>query len=133
MTDDLIPEEREQEYNDLLAVLRNASQRRVLITASEQTQIRTRVQARLAQATSASSFPNEVAFTQKGQSVPNTPMAHRRKLTRFVSNLLVALVVIGISSGLIRPQTVLPSPPQSVERALALRLRLVAWRRQCAC
>ena len=99
MTDDLVPEEREKEYNDLLAVLRHSSQKRVPITASEQTQIMVRVQERLAQATSASSLPNEVAFTQKGQFVPDTPLAQRRKRTRFVSNLLVALVVIGIIVG----------------------------------
>ncbi len=99
MSDDLLAEEQEQEDHKLLAVLQSSSHRRVPITAREQTQIIARVRERLAQATSASSLPNVVALTEKSQFVPNTPMAHARKRTQFVSNLLAALVVIGIILG----------------------------------
>src|SRR6266568_1890707 len=99
MSDDLLAEEQEQEDHKLLAVLQPSSHRRVPITAREQTQIIARVRERLAQATSGSSLPNVVALTEKSQFVPNTPMAHARKRTQFVSNLLAALVVIGIILG----------------------------------
>ncbi len=38
MHDDLVPEEREQAYNQLLALLRSSSQKRVPIEATEQAQ-----------------------------------------------------------------------------------------------
>ena len=54
MRNDLVPEEGEQEYSQLLAVLRSSTQKRVPIAASEQAQIIARVRERLALAAPAS-------------------------------------------------------------------------------
>jgi hypothetical protein len=100
MSDDLVPEEGKQEYHQLLAVLRSSSQRSVPITAGEQTQIITRVQERLTRATSASTLPDDVGvLSPRRWFTPHTPTRQARKSTRFVTDLLAGLVVIGLILG----------------------------------
>jgi hypothetical protein len=99
MSDDLVPEEGEQEYRQLLAMLRSSSHRRVPIAAREQAQIVTQVRERLARATSTSTLPDVGAFTPRSQFVPHLPPRQARTSTRFVNNLLAALVLIGLILG----------------------------------
>lgn len=99
MRDDLVPEEKAQEYHRLLTAFRSASPRRVSITAEEQMQILARVRERLAQATSTSTLPDVSTVVPQRPFVAHIPMTHARKSTRFVSNLLVAVVVVGLILG----------------------------------
>ncbi|WP_201375552.1 hypothetical protein [Ktedonobacter robiniae] len=99
MSDDLVPEERAQEYHQLLAAFRSSSQSRASITAGEQMQILARVRERLAQATSAPTLPDVGAFTPQSPFVSHIPTRHARTSTRFVSNLLAAVVVVGLILG----------------------------------
>jgi hypothetical protein len=98
MFDDLLPEEQEQAYNQLLAALRSAAHRQEPITAEEQSQIVTRVRGRLAQETS-SSLPGAAAFTHKSQPAPAILAAQTHKPRRVVYGLLVAVVIIGLIAG----------------------------------
>ncbi|EFH89598.1 hypothetical protein Krac_11163 [Ktedonobacter racemifer DSM 44963] len=99
MNDDLVPEERAEEYHQLLTAFRSSSQRRVPITAGEQIQILARVRERLAQATSASTLSDVSTFTPQSPFVVHMPTKHVRKSMRFASNLLVAVVVVGLILG----------------------------------
>lgn len=99
MSDDLVPEEEKQEYNPLLTILRSSSQRRVPIVAREQAQIIAQVRERLAQTMSAPSLSNVGSFTQQRKFGLHTPTRPASKSTRLVTNLLVALVVIGLIIG----------------------------------
>lgn len=98
MFDDLIPEEKEQEYSRLLTALRAASHRQEPITGEEQTRIVTRVRERLARTTSTAPLP-AAAFTRKDQASSGIPAAQMQRPRRVVYGLLVAVVVIGVIAG----------------------------------
>lgn len=99
MSDDLVPEEEKQEYNQLLTILRSSSQRQVPIVAGEQAQIIAQVRERLALAMSAPSLSNVGSFTQQRKFGLHAPTRQASKSTRLVTNLLVALVVVGLILG----------------------------------
>jgi hypothetical protein len=106
MRNDLIPEEGEQEYTQLLTMLRSASQGRVPITSREQEQIIARVRERLASTTSSSlstssstSTPDVGTFPPRYQFVPHLSRRHARTSTRLVTNLAAALVLIALILG----------------------------------
>jgi hypothetical protein len=117
MSNDLVPEEGEQEYSQLLAVLRSSTQKRVPIAASEQAQIIARVRERLALAAPASALPDTGTLTPQLPFAPNSiPARQARKPSRFLANLVAALVVIGIILGswaLFRTHTPSNSTPGS--------------------
>lgn len=96
MRDDLVPEEGEQAYTQLLAMLKSSSQQRVQIEAREQAQIVAAVRERFAQATPASTLPEVGAFIpQRGHS----PTKQMSKPMQLVANMLAALVVVGLIFG----------------------------------
>lgn len=99
MRSDLVPEEGEQAYDQLLAMLRSSSERRVPIGASDQAQIVAQVRERLTRATSASSLPDVGVLTPHHPPVPHFPGRQARPSVRFAANLLAALVVIGLILG----------------------------------
>jgi len=99
MSDDFTPEESEQEYSRLLTTLRFSAQRRVPIAEGERTQIIARVRERLARAASTSTLPDVGTLPAQHQFAPHLPTRQARTSTRFVAQLLAALVVIGLIFG----------------------------------
>ncbi|HLZ57096.1 MAG TPA: hypothetical protein VKR06_09130 [Ktedonosporobacter sp.] len=100
MSDDLVPEEGEPEYSQLLAVLRPSPHKRVPIAASEQAQIIARVRERLELAVPASALPDTGTLTPQLPFAPNSiPARPTRTPSQFLANLVAALVVIGIILG----------------------------------
>lgn len=99
MSDDLVPEEGKQAYNQLLSILRSSSQRRVPIAAREQAQIVAQVQERLAQAASSTTLSEVGVFTPPREFGPRTPTRQTNKPARLATNLLAALVVAGLILG----------------------------------
>lgn len=95
MSDDLVPEEREQEYTRLLTVLRSSSQGPAPIPAEEQGQIIARVRERLARVTSPST-PPEVGTLSRQHHLSGRK---GRTPAQFVAQLLAAVVVIGLILG----------------------------------
>src|SRR5258707_4740176 len=113
MQDDLVPEEGEQAYNQLLALLRSSSQKRVPIAATEQAQIIARVRERLVQTDQGDSFNGNLPLPQIGvlDSIPHqaqSPAAkprHDRQRLRLMA-LLAAAVIVAVLLGtplLLRP------------------------------
>ena len=96
MRDDVVPEEREQEYTRLLTVLRSASAGRVSIPAGEQRQIIARVRGRLARAPSPSTPPEAGTFSRQQHHLPTKK---GKTSAQFVAQLLAAVVVIGLILG----------------------------------
>src|SRR6266481_5772169 len=106
MHDDLVPEEGEQAYNQLLALLRSSSQKRVPIAATEQAQIIARVRERLVQTDQWSSLNGDISLPQIGvlDSSPHQAVSPagkpRRDRRRFrLMALLAAAVIIAVLLG----------------------------------
>src|SRR5579859_5977952 len=82
MSDDLVPEEGEPEYSQLLAVLRPSPHKRVPIAASEQAQIIARVRERLELAVPASALPDTGTLTPQLHLRPTAYQRGRREPPR---------------------------------------------------
>ena len=101
MFDDMIPEEREEQHKQLIALLRRGLREPVVISPPEQSQIIARVRERLTQADDLSPRLEEMPVQQPGQtrSRPKVRISSRRgRLPRFV-NGLVAVLVVGMLAG----------------------------------
>ncbi len=99
MSNDLVPEETEQEYTQFLTILRSASKGQVPITAEEQTQIIAQVRTRLASATSTPTLPEAGVLIPQHQFVPHSQGRQTKISMRFVAHSLAVLVVIGLILG----------------------------------
>jgi len=106
MHDDLVPEERDQAYNQLLALLRSSSQKRVPIEATEQAQIIARVWERLVQTDLGASLNGNLPVPQPGvldssphqaESPAGKPRHDRRRLRSMA--LLAAAVIVAVLLG----------------------------------
>jgi len=101
MFDHMIPEEREERYKQLIALLRRGLREPVVISSPEQSQIIARVRERLTQVDDLSPRLEEMPVQQPGQtrSRPKMRISSRRgRLPRF-ANGLVAVLVAGILAG----------------------------------
>ena len=118
MHDDLVPEEEEQAYNQLLALLRSSSQKRVPIEATEQAQIIVRVRQRLVQKDLVDSLNGNLPVPQPGvldssphQAESPAGKPHRDKRRFRLMALLAAAMIVAVLLGtpllLLRPR--LPS------------------------
>jgi hypothetical protein len=96
MFDERIPEEREEQHKQLIALLRRGLREPVAISSPEQSQIIARVRERLTQADEFASRPQETPAQQPGQTrsrpVARTS-AQKRRTLRLVNGLAVVLVV----------------------------------------
>jgi hypothetical protein len=99
MHNDLVPEEQEQEYRQLLTVLRSASAGQQPITATEQAQIIARVRERLEQAMYAAPRSAVGVLAPQRPSMPHRSMGQTRQRGRLPLNMLAAAVVIGLIVG----------------------------------
>lgn len=108
MFDDMIPEEREERYKQLITLLRRGLREPVAISSPEQSQIIARVQERLTQADDLASRPEAMPVQQPGQtgSRPRARTSSQRgRMLRFVNGLaavLVAGMLVGASLLLFR-------------------------------
>ena len=118
MHDDLVPEEEDQAYNQLLALLRSSSQKRVPIEATEQAQIIVRVRQRLVQKDLVDSLNGNLPVPQPGvldssphQAESPAGKPHRDKRRFRLMALLAAAMIVAVLLGtpllLLRPR--LPS------------------------
>src|SRR5258706_14244483 len=114
MHDDLVPEEGEQAYNQLLTLLRSSSQKRVPIEAAEQAQIITRVRERLVQKGLVDSLNGNLPVPQPGvldssphQAESPAEKPHRDKQRLRLMALLAAAMIVAVLLGtpllLLRP------------------------------
>src|SRR6266849_8913321 len=95
MFDDMIPEEREEQYKQLITLLRRGLREPVAISSPEQTQIIARVRERLTQADDLASRPEAMPVQQPGQtgSRPRARTSSQRaRMLRFVNGLAAVLV-----------------------------------------
>jgi len=115
MHDDLVPEEGEQAYNQLLALLRSSSQKRVPIEATEQAQIIARVRQRLVQKDQGDSLNGKLPVPQPGvldssphQAESPAGKPHRDKRRLRLMALLAAAMIVAVLLGtpllLLRPR-----------------------------
>jgi len=96
MFDDMIPEEREERYKQLITLLRRGLREPAAISSPEQSQIIARVRERLTQADDLASRPEAMPVQQPGQtgSRPRARTSSRRgRMLRFVNGLAAVLVV----------------------------------------
>ncbi len=96
MFDDMIPEEREERYKQLITLLRRGLREPAAISSPEQSQIIARVRERLTQADDLASRPEAVPVQQPGQtgSRPRARTSSQRgRMLRFVNGLAAVLVV----------------------------------------
>jgi len=115
MHDDLVPEEGEQAYTQLLALLRSSSQKREPIEATEQAQIIARVRERLVQKDLEASLNGNLLVPQPGmlnsslhqaESPAGKPRRDKRRL-RLMALLAAAMIVallLGTPLLLLRPR-----------------------------
>ena len=115
MHDNLVPEEGEQAYNQLLALLRSSSQKREPIEATEQAQIIARVRERLVQKDLEASLNGNLLVPQPGmlnsslhqaESPAAKPRRDKRRL-RLMALLAAAMIVallLGTPLLLLRPR-----------------------------
>ena len=122
MFDDMIPEEREEQHKQLIALLRRGLHEPVALTSPEQSQIIDRVRERLMQGDDFSSHPVAMPVQQAGQIGATSVVrksARGGHLPRFVNGLAAVLVVgilVGAALLLFRPalhQNAAPSPTDS--------------------
>ena len=106
MHDDLVPEEREQAYNQLLALLRSSSQKRVPIEATEQAQIIARVRARLMKTDLEAALTRDMPAPEMGGlgsplSKPEARVGkqHRGGWLAHPLNVLAAVMVVTVLLG----------------------------------
>ena len=115
MHDDLVPEEGEQAYTQLLALLRSSSQKRVPIEATEQAQIIARVRERLVQKDQGDSLNGKLPVPQPGvldssphQAESPAGKPHRDKRRLRLMALLAAAMIVAVLLGtpllLLRPR-----------------------------
>jgi hypothetical protein len=96
MFDDMIPEEREERYKQLITLLRRGLREPAAISSPEQSQIIARVRERLIQADDLASHPEAMPAQQPGQtgSRPRARTSSQRgRMLRFVNGLAAVLVV----------------------------------------
>ncbi len=96
MFDDMIPEEREEQYKQLITLLRRGLREPAAISSPEQSQIIARVRERLTQADDLASRPEAMPVQQPGQtgSRPRARTSSQRgRMLRFVNGLAAVLVV----------------------------------------
>src|SRR6266567_939343 len=96
MFDDMIPEEREERYKQLITLLRRGLREPAAISSPEQSEIIARVRKRLTQADDLASHPEAMPAQQPGQtgSMPRARTSSQRgRLLRFVNGLAAVLVV----------------------------------------
>ena len=96
MFDDMIPEEREERYKQLITLLRRGLREPVAISSPEQSQIIARVRERLTQADDLASRPEEMPVQQPGQTGfrPRARTSSQRgQMLRFMNGLAAVLVV----------------------------------------
>jgi hypothetical protein len=96
MFDDMIPEEREERYKQLITLLRRGLREPAAISSPEQSEIVVRVRERLTQADDLASHPEAMPVQQPGQtgSRPRARTSSQRgRMLRFVNGLAAVLVV----------------------------------------
>jgi len=96
MFDDMIPEEREEQYKQLITLLRRGLREPAAISSPEQSEIIARVRKRLTQAEDLASRPEAMPVQQPGQtgSRPRARTSSQRgRMLRFVNGLAAVLVV----------------------------------------
>jgi hypothetical protein len=96
MFDDMIPEEREERYKQLITLLRHGLREPAAISSPEQSEIIARVRERLTQADDLASRPEALPVQQPGQtgSRPRARTSSQRgRMLRFVNGLAAVLVV----------------------------------------
>src|SRR5713226_7260847 len=101
--DDILPEEKEQQHEELITLLQRAYRKPVIETPDEQAQIITRVRERLMEGVLEDSFNGDMPVSQVGvlDSSPRLPVPHagvlRRDGRRFrLIVLLAAALVIAV-------------------------------------
>src|SRR5260370_35454120 len=115
MHDELVPEEGEQAYNQLLALLRSSSQKRVPIEATGQAPIIARVRERLVQKDQGDSLNGKLPVPQPGvldssphQAESPAGKPHRDKRRLRLMALLAAAMIVAVLLGtpllLLRPR-----------------------------
>src|SRR5712692_8088062 len=101
--DDILPEEKEPQHEELITLLQRAYRKPVIVTPDEQAQIITRVRERLMEGILEDSLDEDMPVTQVGvlDSSPRMPVSHagvvRRDGRRYrLITLLAAILVIAV-------------------------------------
>lgn len=102
--DDLLPEEQDPQYEELIALLRQANLNPMLVDPTERAQLLARARGRLFQTDPEVSTPEDIPVLEVSEfaSFPSKPKAladkqHRgRRLIRLVNELVAVLVVIAL-------------------------------------
>src|SRR5258708_35516645 len=104
MHDDLVPEEGEQAYNQLLALLRSSSQKRVPIEATDQAQIIARARERLVQKDQGDSLNGKLPVPQPGvldssphQAESPAGKPHRDKRRFRLTALIASAMLVAVT------------------------------------